>query len=214
MSHYIERPLLAIEYFNDSAILPYDLSVAEIKAAIHATYDFFHGVNVFLVEKGYGQLEELLLGNSFAGVLSEILVTHVARYSQTLTRNRQVGGYPDLIPRGGYANDAVHRGTTGIEVKSSKQSGGWQGHNAEQGWLMIFRYTIDSQTQPIADREPTQIVEVLGAELTTADWSFSGRSGASRRTITASVNRRGMEKLRANAIYRHPDFGAAARRKQ
>jgi len=36
---------------------------------------------------------------------------------------------------------------------------------------------------------PFRFLRVVGARLTPEDWTFSGRSATSRRTITASVNR-------------------------
>ena len=43
---------------------------------------------------------------------------------------------------------------------------------------------------------------VYAAKLEPDDWTFSGRSATSRRTITASVNRKGMNKMLGNWIYR------------
>jgi len=214
MTRHIERPQLTDEYFNALAVLPYGLTVEEIEGAINETYDFFHAVNTFLVGRVYDRLEDTLLGNSFAGLLSEVLVKSVAKNCEELVRNRHVGGYPDLIVRGKYPGDVVLRGQEGIEIKASKQSGGWQGHNAEQGWIMIFRYVVDTTTAPIANRQPTQIVEVMAANLTLADWSFSGRSETSRRTITASINAVGTTKLRNNAIYRDPRYNVTLRSKK
>ena len=123
MSRYIERPTLVDEYFNRAVTLPFGLSVTEVKAAINSTYDFLHDVNTFLIGKGYERLEDLLLGNSFAGILSEVMVKNLANHSATLVRNHYIGGYPDLILRGGYENDSILRGREGIEVKASKQAG-------------------------------------------------------------------------------------------
>lgn len=80
----------------------------------------------------------------------------------------------------------------------------WQGHNPEAVWLMVFHF--DSNTVSDARRgispKPFCFVGVYAAKLEEAYWTFSGRSGASRRTITASVNQRGVEKMRKNWIYR------------
>ncbi|MFQ6042871.1 MAG: hypothetical protein ACE5PV_18590 [Candidatus Poribacteria bacterium] len=130
----------------------------------------------------------------------EILVKNLAEQSEILVRNEKIGGYPDLIPKDKYSDNLVLKGE-GVEVKSSKQKGGWQGHNPEEGWLIVFRYAIDIQTEPIENRDPTEIVEVLTAYLTHEDWSFSGRKGSSRRTITASITKNGMKKLRSNRVY-------------
>jgi hypothetical protein len=50
----------------------------------------------------------------------------------------------------------------------------------------------------------SRFVKVVGAALTKADWSFSGRSENSRRTITASVTNSGYQKMMANWIYQAP----------
>ena len=212
MPKYTERPSLVESYFNSDVELPYRLTVTEVKEAINAAYDLLHDVNAFLVSRGYSRLEDLLLGNAFAGLLSEVLVRSLADHSATLVRNTYVGGYPDLILPEAYPSDAALKATEGIEIKSSKQKGGWQGHNPEEGWVMVFRYTIDTKTIPIEDRKPTEVVEVLAARLEMSDWNFSGRSETSRRTITASINRHGMQKLRANPIYRHLSHAVGRRR--
>ncbi|MBM3239790.1 hypothetical protein FJZ31_26195 [Candidatus Poribacteria bacterium] len=214
MPQYTQRPVLMQEYFNSDVELPYKLTIEEVKATINAVYDFLHDVNIFLVERGYSRLEDLLLGNTFAGILSEILIKNLSNYSATMVGNTRVGGYPDLIPRGVYLDDSTLQGTEGIEIKVSKQRGGWQGHNPEAGWVMVFRYIVDTETLPVENRAPTEIVEVLAAKLELEEWNFSGRKGTSRRTITASINRRGMEKLRANPIYRHPDYAVGMRRRE
>lgn len=207
----IQRPALVDKYFHENSRLPYGLTVGEIRKAISAAYDLLDGLNQYLVSRGYGRLEDLLLGNSFAGVLSEVLVKSISDCSVTMTRNLQIGGFPDLIPRGRYASDSVLRGKQGIEIKSSKQSGGWQGHNPEAGWIMIFRYVVDTEDIAGGRPRPTEFVEVLAARLGEDDWNFSGRRGGSRRTITASINRQGVAKLRANAVYRHPDYAVRVR---
>jgi len=46
------------------------------------------------------------------------------------------------------------------------------------------------------------LVEGVGAKLTKRDWIFSGRSGSSRRTITASVTESGYRKMMRNWIYK------------
>ena len=183
------------------AKLAYGLRVEQVGVAMKRFYSLLGLVNSTLVGKGYDRLEEFLLTNAFAGFISEALVKSLSEASDTLIRNRKTGGHPDLIPRGKYSGDSVLIGE-GIEVKASLQKGGWQGHNPEKGWLMVFQYSMDIETEPKENRSPTEFVQVLAAELVDADWSFSGRKGQSRRTITASINRQGMEKLRSNAIYR------------
>jgi len=135
------------EFWNASCKLPYGLQIKDIKRAVLDTYDLLYTINQALTDHGYPFLEHILLGNTFSGMLSELLVKHIATKSTTLNRNNWVGGHPDLIPRGKYPNDAVLRGE-GIEVKTSRQPGGWQAHNIEKMWVMVFRYTMGDPTDP------------------------------------------------------------------
>jgi len=104
----------------------------------------------------------------------------------------------------------VLKGDEGIEVKCSIQKGGWQGHNPEDCWLMVFRYAVGEQES--GQTTPLTFIEILCARLTKSDWSFSGRKGASRRTPTASITAAGVEKLRSNFLYRLPNVGVGKHR--
>ncbi|MEK6756483.1 MAG: hypothetical protein AABZ02_10070, partial [Bacteroidota bacterium] len=193
------------KYINSEVKLPYDLTVDEVTTAVSETYRLFNGVNNFLTASGFRPLEELLLGNSLSGILSEFLVKNIARASHSLVANLKVGGHPDLLPKGFYSSNLILKGDEGIEVKSSIQRGGWQGHNPEKCWLMVFRYVVGKQDG--GEVVPLKFVEILCAKLTKKDWSFSGRKGASRRTPTASITTSGVEKLRSNFLYRLPNYG-------
>jgi hypothetical protein len=206
---FLNAPQLDDKDFFLDAKLPYGLQVKQIGVAMANFYSILNLLNTTLISKGHDRLEEFLLTNAFAGFISEALVKSLSEASGTLVRNRKTGGHPDLIPRGKYKDDLVLMGE-GIEVKASLQKGGWQGHNPEKGWLMVFQYSIDIETEPKENRNPTEFVQVLAAELIDRDWSFSGRTGKSRRTITASINRQGMRKLRMNPIYMK---GAASQRR-
>ena len=197
-------------YLNEHVSLPYGLTIAEIGKAVAETYRLFHGLNDFLVNNGFRPLEELLLGNSLSGIVSEFLVKNIATTSATLEANLKVGGHPDLLPKGHYASNLVLKGEEGIEVKSSIQKGGWQGHNPEDCWLMVFRYAVGEQDN--RESIPLTFIEILCAKLTKSDWSFSGRKGVSRRTPTASITTAGVERLRANFLYRIPGVGVGKHR--
>lgn len=197
-------------YVNRRVVLPYGLKVSEVEQAVAETYRLFHGLNDYLVENGFRPLEELLLGNSLSGIISEFLVKNIARASATLEVNLKVGGYPDLLPKGHYPSNLVLKGDEGIEVKCSIQKGGWQGHNPEECWLMVFRYVVGEQDN--GESVPLTFIEILCAKLTKSDWSFSGRKGTSRRTPTASITAAGVEKLRSNFLYRLPGVGVGRHR--
>jgi len=211
LPRYTERPDVVVEYLRPEAHLPYSLTVDQVADAMRRVYDLLHTINTALVERGYSRLEDMLLGNTFAGILSELVVQSLALSTPDLAVNTLVGGFPDLLPTGMYPDNAVLRGREGIEVKSSKQPSGWQGHNPEEGWYMIFRYVIDTDTVPLTDRQPTEFVEVLAAKLEEDDWSSSGRRAGSRRTPTASIRAIGTYKLRSNRVYVHPGHFIAPR---
>ena len=197
-------------YINRKVALPYDFTVGEVAEAVSETYRLFNGLNNYLTTNRFRPLEELLLGNSLSGILSEFLVKNIARVSHSLVANLKVGGHPDLLPKGYYSSNLILKGDEGIEVKSSIQKGGWQGHNPENCWLMVFRYIVGQQNDN--QMVPLTFVEILCAKLTKKDWSFSGRTGTSRRTPTASITTAGVEKLRKNFLYRLPGFGVGKHR--
>ncbi len=213
MPPFVERPNVHPRGFNHQLSLPYGLRVAEVRAAMEDIYDFLHNVNRFLTEKGWDRLEEILEAATFSGVLSELAVQSTSRQSASLVKNQFHNGRPDLLPIGTYPGDAVLQGGQGIEVKASRHES-WQGHNIESGWIMIFQHQVDTQTQPIENRQPTRFVRVLIAQLQEEDWSFSGRRGTSRRTPTASILRSGKEKLLANPLYLDPTYGPQPRSRQ
>ncbi|MFQ5712586.1 MAG: hypothetical protein ACE5GU_00970 [Candidatus Scalinduaceae bacterium] len=198
------------QYVNRKVILPYNLNVDEVERAVSETYRLFHGLNENLMNNGFRPLEEIILGNSLSGIISEFLVKNIARVSSTLEANLKVGGHPDLLPKGHYSSNLVLKGSEGIEVKSSIQKGGWQGHNPEDCWLMVFRYMVGEQRNKKSI--PLTFIEILCAKLKKSDWSFPGRKGTSRRTPTASITSTGVEKLRKNFLYRLPDVGVGSHR--
>ena len=188
------------KYINPNVELPYNFSTEALNAAVAKTYKVFHGLNFYLANSDQRSLEKMLLANTLSGMISEMLVKHISDCSETLIKNVKTGGHPDLLPTGMYAEPSIHRGNHGLEIKASQHSGGWQGHNPETGWLMIFCYDIE-------DMNSLRFTEILCAYLDESDWNFSGRSSESRRTPTASINKEGLKKLRNNCVYRIPGFG-------
>jgi hypothetical protein len=186
--------------FNQAAMLPYQLRLADFELAMQDVYDLLFDINTALVSRGLRRLEETVRRAIFSGIVSDALTASLARHSRVLTENRFHNGHPDLIPEGLYPNNAVPAGTEGVEIKATRGSGAVDTHGAREAWLGVFRYALDTATEPAVQRAPTRISEVLLARLTVEDFRRNPRGELGTRT--ASPNERGMAKLRANWIYR------------
>jgi hypothetical protein len=190
--------------FNPNANIPYGLTIDHLRKAMEDFVDFLSFINTQLRRKRIQRLESFLMPANFSSIVGEFLAAAIPKYCTTVVRNRYHNGHPDLLPKGHYPNDSVLHGTEGIEVKASRHLSGWQGHNPENVWLMVFVFDANSSRELMQGVEPRPFcfLKVVGAKLEKSDWQFSGRSATSRRTITASVKRSGFEKMEANWIYR------------
>jgi hypothetical protein len=124
-----------------------------------------------------------------------------------VVKNRFPNGHPDIIPANYYTDNRAQHGDQGIEVKASRNLSSWQGHNAENSFLMMFCFdsnTPDDFENSISAR-PFKFQMVVCAKLEKQDWSESGRKEGGRRTATASVNKIGRAKMLKNWIYADPD---------
>ena len=170
--------------------------------------EFLGLINSQLNRKSIPRLESFMMPANFSSLVGEFINATIPKHCPALVKNRYHNGHPDLIPKGRFEGDSVQYAHEGIEVKASRHLSGWQGHNAEDAWLMVFVFDsnssrLDSETSKPQPPRPFHFVKVVGAQIQKADWKFSGRSETSRRTITASVLRSGYEKMEANWIYRH-----------
>jgi len=196
--------------FNPGADLPHGLTTGHIQQAMGEFLDFLGFINRQLNTKGIPRFEMMLMPANFSSLVGEFIIASIPKYCPTLVKNKYHNGHPDLIPAGVYPGDAVQYGHEGIEIKASRYLRGWQGHNPEDVWLMVFMF--DGNRPADAARgippRPFGFVGVAGAQLTKADWKYSGRSATSRRTITASITAPGYQKIMANWIYKTPGLTA------
>ena len=190
--------------FNSNAVLPYGLTVDHIKEAMSSFVDFLGIINTRLQERDIVRLESIIMQANFSSMVGEFMASAIPKCCPTLVKNQYHNGHPDLIPAGMFPNDAAQYASAGIEIKSSRHTSGWQGHNPEDAWLMVFVFEASAPPDNAKGilPKPFKFRSVFGASITKADWNFSGRSETSRRTITASVNRSGYEKMVANSIYK------------
>jgi hypothetical protein len=196
--------LLNLQGFNKRVVLPCGLTTVHVQKAMADLLDFLGFLNQQLNTRQLPRLESFLMPANFSSMVGEFMSATIPKYCRTLAKNTCHNGHPDLVPSGKFNRNACQHGTEGIEIKASRHRSGWQGHNAEDAWLMVFVFNANTARDASRDIEPKQFefVKVVGAQLQKSDWAFSGRSATSRRTITASVTRTGYEKMEANWIYR------------
>jgi len=186
--------------FNRDADLPYELRLEDFQLAMQDLYDLLFDINTTLVGKDLPRIEETVRPAIFSGSLSDILTAALAKHSRVLTTNAFHNGHPDLIPRGRFPNDRVQSGDAGVEVKTTNSGPSVDAHGSRDAWWCVFEYTPDLTTQPVNQREPTKVTGIWIAQLTAADFRHNPRGVLGTRT--ASPNRDGVAKLRANCVYR------------
>jgi hypothetical protein len=194
--------------FNAGARIPFGVSVEHIFQAMVDFTDFLRTVDTELARKKMARLEDMLMPANFSSMVGEFITSNLPKHCPTIAKNSYHNGHPDLLPAGKYPGDAAqHVGVDGIEVKASRYRKGWQGHNPEDVWLIVFVFEggRPSDAHTAKERTRFRFLAVYGAMLEKADWQFAGRSQTSRRTITATVLPSGFEKMAKNWIYKAPE---------
>jgi hypothetical protein len=193
--------------FNPKAIIPFGVTTAHIHAAMQDFIEFVTVIDTQLHAKGMVSLENTMMQANFSSLVGEMMGARIPKHCPTVVKNLYHNGHPDVLPAGKYPNNsAQHAGSDGIEIKASRYLQGWQGHNAEDVWLMVFVFQSGRAGPKVKQTQAFKFLLVAGAMLAKADWQFSGRSETSRRTITASVSKAGAEKMIANWIYKSAEL--------
>jgi hypothetical protein len=186
--------------FNSAVALPYQLRLADFELAMQDVYDFFYDVNGLLLKRGLHRLDDMLRPAAMSGMISDMLTASMAKHARSLVENRHFNGHPDLIVQGLYPNNSVRSGTEGVEIKSTRKRGGAvDTHGAREQWMCVFVYETDHETEPAVDRAPMRFTEVYLAQVTTADFRRNPRGELGTRTAT--LDRAGIQKLRAQWVY-------------
>ena len=187
--------------FNSKATFPYELRREDFQMAMQDVYDFFFDVNSQLTNKGLQRLDDMLRPAIMSGVLSDMLTASLAKHSRVLTENKYFNGHPDLIVQGLYADNAVKAGTEGIEIKTTRKSGGAvDTHGARDQWMCVFVYDVDTESEPALNRRPMTFVEVYLGKVVVGDFRKNARSELGTRTAT--LHKDGIKKLRENWLYK------------
>jgi hypothetical protein len=189
------------ENFNAQAKLPFQLRLEDFEIAMQDVYDLFFDVNSGLLEKGLERLDDFLRPAIMSGLLSDLLTASIAKHARTLTQNRYFNGHPDLVVKGVYADDAVKAGSEGVEIKTTRKSGGAvDTHGARDQWMAVFVYDVDTKTEPARFRRAMAFTEVYLGKVEIADFRKNPRGELGTRTAT--LHRQGILKLHGNWIYR------------
>jgi hypothetical protein len=187
--------------FNQDATLPFQLRLKDFELAMQDVYDFFYDVNVLLTSKGLQRLDDMLRPANMSGLLSDMLTSSLAKHSRTLVQNKYFNGHPDLLVQGIYPNDSIKSGAEGVEIKSTRKTGGAvDTHGAREQWMCAFVYKIDGKTQPAVNRQPMKFTEIYLGHVALGDFRRNPRGELGTRTAT--LDREGIAKLRQSWIYK------------
>jgi hypothetical protein len=188
--------------FNKAANLPFNLRLQDFDIAMQDVYDFFYDVNGLLLGRGLHRLDDMLRPAAMSGMISDMLTASMAKHARSLVENKHFNGHPDLIVQGKYPNNMVKSGTDGVEIKTTVKVGGAvDTHGARDQWMCVFVYQADHVTEPAQDRAPMKFLEVYIAYVVETDFRSNARRGALG-TRTATLDRKGILKLRANWVYK------------
>ena len=197
----INRNIVDRTKFNDSIDLPFQLRIEDFQLAMQDVYDFFFDVNEHLTGKGLQRLDDMLRPAIMSGVLSDMLTASLAKHARTLTENQYFNGHPDLVVQGLYPNNAVKAGSDGVEIKTTRKSGGAvDTHGARNQWMCVFVYGVDIDSQPAISRHPMKFKEVYLGHVTIEDFRKNARGELGTRTAT--LHKDGIAKLRQSWLYK------------
>ena len=186
--------------FNPEIRLPYELRREDFALAMQDIYDFFFDVNSQLRAKGIRRFDDMLRPAAMSGLISDMMTASMARHARTLVENRYHNGHPDLIVDGVYADNSVKAGERGVEVKSTRKTGGAvDTHGARAQWMCVFVYRVDNETEPATDRDPMKFTEIYLGRVGVEDFRRNPRGELGTRTAT--LHREGIRKLRDCWIY-------------
>ncbi|MDR3158869.1 MAG: hypothetical protein LBU11_07635 [Zoogloeaceae bacterium] len=186
--------------FNPDPVLPFALRISDFEHAMLDIYDFFNDVNTLLSSKGLRRLDDMMRPAAMSGLISDMVTASLAKFSRSLVENRHFNGHPDLIVRGKYAGDSVASGLEGIEIKTTRKTGGAvDTHGARAQWMCVFVYEIDNITEPASERQSMRFTEIYLAHVEETDFRKNARGTLGTRTAT--LHRKGIAKLRAGWIY-------------
>jgi transcriptional regulator with XRE-family HTH domain len=198
-------PKLDPQYLRRNVPLPDSLTVVALETAVNLTQDIIHRINTQMRLEIGEPLQNLVQGNNFSGLVSNILTN--AMDQCTAFKHNHHQRYPDLKNADG----------VGLEIKTTINVGkGGESHNGHSGWHLIGCF----QFLPSGDIEfiHIMIAEINSHQDEESDWSYVGSKvnteTGSRRTETYTTNGFGTTKLRDGSVYLNPHVVGVRRWKQ
>jgi transcriptional regulator with XRE-family HTH domain len=193
----VRPPKLEPKYFRHQTPLPEALEICHIETAANLTQAIIHRINHNMqLEVGHN-LQALIQGNNFSGLVSNIFTNAMDECSPYKHNHDQK--YPDLIYKEGNSGAGV-----GLEVKTTINIGkGGESHNGHSGWHVIACYNfLDSGDIKFVH---IMFADLIGHQSEDSDWKYVGSKvnieTGSRRTETYNTTLTGTTKLRDGSVY-------------
>ena len=189
----VVSPKVETKYFRPQVPLPDGLDISHIETSANLAQSIIHRINHNMsVEVGHN-LQSLIQGNNFSGLVSNIFSNAMDECSPYKHNHDQK--YPDLVSQ---------NSGTGLEVKATINIGkGGESHNGHGGWHVVACYNI-------LDTGDIKFVHIMFASLNghqdnNPHWKYVGSkvnpATGSRRTETYNTNLKGTTKLRDGSVY-------------
>ncbi|MBS3935780.1 MAG: helix-turn-helix transcriptional regulator [Sulfuritalea sp.] len=203
-------PVLDDRHFRKQVPLPEGLTISHIRDAANLTQSIIHRMNRNMIEAVGMPLQNLIQGNNFSGLVSNIFSNCMDQCSPYKHNHDQK--YPDLIYKKGNKGKGI-----GLEVKLTVNVGkGGESHNGHSGWHVIACYNfLESGDISFVH---LMVAILNGHQSPDSDWSYVGSKvnaeTGGRRTETYTTNGFGTTKLRDGSVYIDTDIVNFSRWKQ
>lgn len=191
----LDAPKVNSDYFRRNVPLPGALTFQALEDALNQTQAIFYLINRNLVMEISRPLQELIQGNNFSGLVSNVFTD--AMDHCTAFKHNHDQRYPDLICR---------ETKVGLEVKATIQIGkGGESHNGHSGWHTVLCF---ERTEAGIEFTHVMFAELNGHQEPDADWKYVGsrvnEHTGSRRTETYNTTGVGTTKLRDGSAFLDP----------
>ena len=191
----LRAPKVDSAFFRRNVPLPGALTFEMLEDALNRTQSIFYLINRNMVMEVGRPLQELIQGNNFSGLVSNVFTD--AMDQCTVFKHNHHQRYPDLICK-----------TTqeGLEVKATIQIGkGGESHNGHSGWHTVICF---DKTEAGIEFIHVMFAALKGHQERNADWKYVGsrvdENTGSRRTETYNTTGAGTTKLRDGSAFLNP----------